>query len=349
MTALLTLPQVQTAPARRPDSRALLPLERYDRILVSFSGGKDSLALVLDLLERGVEKDRIQLWHQDVDGAHGVDQPFVDWPCTRGYVRAVGKALGVRVCFQWRLGGFLGEMLKQDAQTRPVRFERQDGGVGQAGGVKGKVGTRRRFPQASGDLRVRWCSAVLKIDAFALALNNDPALRAGTYLVLTGERREESAHRAAYAEKEPHRCDSGRRRVDAWRSVIDWSEERVWEIMRRWRINLHPAYRLGLSRVSCLGCVFGGADQWASVRKIAPNHFARIAAYEQEFGCTIKRGLSVEQSADRGTPYPACHDAGLVALAMSSNYPADQVVVRPGARGDRPPIGWRFVVAVAPI
>jgi 3'-phosphoadenosine 5'-phosphosulfate sulfotransferase (PAPS reductase)/FAD synthetase len=330
MTALLTLPQFQAGPARRPDTRDLLPLEKYDKILVSFSGGKDSLALVLDLLERGVSRERIQLWHQCVDGEAGVDQPFVDWPCTESYVRAVGKALGVRVLFQWRLGGFLGEMLKDKACTRPVRFERQDGGVAQAGGLKIKLSTRRRFPQASGDLRVRWCSAVLKIDVMALALNNEPAFRNGNILVLTGERREESANRATYAEREPHRCDCTRRRADAWRSVIDWSEEQVWHVMRRWRIRPHPAYRLGFSRVSCLACVFGGPDQWASVRKIAPDRFARIAAYEREFGCTIKRGLTVEELADRGTPYPACEDAGLVALAMSPDYPAYQVVVPDG-------------------
>jgi 3'-phosphoadenosine 5'-phosphosulfate sulfotransferase (PAPS reductase)/FAD synthetase len=319
----------------------LLPLERYDRILVSFSGGKDSLALVLDLLERGVSRERIQLWHQCVDGEAGVDQHFVDWPSTESYVRAVGKALGVRTLFQRRLGGFLGEMLKQNTCTRPVRFDRQDGGVGQAGGLKGKVGTRRRFPQASGNLAVRWCSAVLKIDAFALAVNNEPAFRTGTFLVLTGERREESANRATYAEREPHRCDCGRRRVDAWRSMIDWPEEDVWAIIRRWRIKPHPAYRLSFSRVSCLGCVFGGADQWASVRKIAPDRFARIAAYEHEFGCTIKRGLTVEELADRGRPYPTCDDAGLVALAMSPKYPADQVVMPDGEPWRLPPGAFR--------
>ncbi|MGH7072231.1 MAG: hypothetical protein ACREFO_19775, partial [Acetobacteraceae bacterium] len=134
MTALLSLPQVETRPARKPDIRDLLPLDEYDRILVSFSGGKDSLALVLDLLERGVSRDRIQLWHQCVDGEASVDQPLVDWPCTESYVRAVGKTLGLRVLFQWLLGGFLGEMLKENACTRPVRFERQDGSIGQAGG-----------------------------------------------------------------------------------------------------------------------------------------------------------------------------------------------------------------------
>ena len=49
----------------------------YDRILVAFSGGKDSLACLLLLLEAGVPPSRIELHHHDVDG----DQPFIDWPC----------------------------------------------------------------------------------------------------------------------------------------------------------------------------------------------------------------------------------------------------------------------------
>lgn len=338
MTPLLTLPIVRE---RKPDTRELLPLQQYDLCIVSFSGGKDSLALVLDLLDRGVPRGRIQLWHQGVDGEHGVDQPFMDWPCTRSYVAAVGAALGIRVLFQYRQGGFLGELTKHGTRTRPIRFERQDGTWGQAGGVNGKLGTRLRFPQVSSDLRVRWCSPLLKIDVAALAINNEPSFRGRRLLFLTGERREESTNRAAYAEKESHRCDRRYRRVDAWRSVIDWPESRVWDTIRRWRIRPHPAYRLGFPRVSCMCCIFGGPDQWATVRKIAPVRFARIAAFERDFGVTIKRGITVEQLAERGTPYPQCYDADLVALAMSDDYPADQVLLPAGEEWELPAGAFR--------
>ena len=46
----------------------LLPLEEYDKIIVLFSGGKDSLACVLHLLELGVPREKIELWHHDIDG-----------------------------------------------------------------------------------------------------------------------------------------------------------------------------------------------------------------------------------------------------------------------------------------
>lgn len=35
----------------------------YDKYIVSFSGGKDSTAVFLYLLDRGVPKDKIELWH----------------------------------------------------------------------------------------------------------------------------------------------------------------------------------------------------------------------------------------------------------------------------------------------
>lgn len=331
MSAVLTLPVA--GPAHKPDSRKLLPLDLYDYILVSFSGGKDSLALVLDLLEQGVPPERIQLWHQDIDGVAGVDEVFFDWPCTRSYVQAVGDALGIRVLFQAREGGFKGELMKEEARTLPIIFDRQDGTTGHAGGtLASKIGTRRRFPQKTGNLAVRWCSAILKIDVFALAVNNEPMFKKDKrLLVLTGERREESTNRATYAEKEPHRCDGKARRVDAWRSVIDWNEARVWEIIRRWGIVPHPAYRLGFPRVSCMACIFGQADQWASVRLLSPDLFDRIACLEMEFGATITRGKTVVQMADKGTPYPACHDAALASLAMGHAYPADAVRVAPEA------------------
>jgi 3'-phosphoadenosine 5'-phosphosulfate sulfotransferase (PAPS reductase)/FAD synthetase len=104
--------------------------------------------------------------------------------------------------------------------------------------------------------------------------------------------------------------------------VIDWTEEEVWNIMREYNVVPHPAYRLGWGRVSCLACIFGQRDQWASVRLIAPDLFNRIAGYERVFSKTIHRGKSVVDLADRGAPYAQCYNPELVALAMSRQYPA---------------------------
>lgn len=278
-----------------------LPL--YDAVIVAFSGGKDSLACLLYLLDQGVPREKIELWHHDVDGREG--STLMDWPCTRDYCRAIAKAFGVKLYFSWKEGGFEREMDRDGAATAPIWFETPDG-LRSTGG-KGPAGTRKLFPQVSPDLSVRWCSAYLKIDVGAAALRNQDRFTGKRTLFVTGERAQESAARAKYKTFEPHRADlrDGRRprHVDQWRPVHAWTEREVWEIIERHAVNPHPAYRLGWGRVSCAACIFGNADQWASLRAVNPPQFWIIAERERASGKTIKRKLSVVQTADLGKPY----------------------------------------------
>lgn len=311
--------------AVKPNTAELLPLGAYDRCIVSYSGGKDSTALVAWALDR-FPRERIELWHQDVDA----DAPLMDWPCTRGYVTAVARALGLKIRFQWKEGGFEGEMTRRERFTNPVRFELPDGTIGQAGGKTGKRATREKFPQVSADLSVRWCSAYLKIDVAAIAMRNDPEMDRGRFLFLTGERREESTARSRYAQTELHRCHNERgRTVHQHRAIIDQPEARVWDAHRELGILPHPAYRLGYPRLSCQHCIFQDADQCATNRKISPTAFARLREYEARWGVTIKRGRTLDQLADAGTPYAQADDTALVAVALNCNY-TEGVTVAPG-------------------
>lgn len=285
-------------------------LSSYDHVVVAFSGGKDSLACLLLLLEADVPRERIELWHHDIDGREGSN--LMDWPCTRDYCQAVADALGIPIYFSWKVGGFEREMTRDGAATAPVAYETPDG-VRFSGG-KGKPGRRMKFPQVSPDLSVRWCSAYLKIDVGAAAIRGQARFTGKRTLFVTGERAEESSSRARYKVLEPHRSDlrhgrpQNRRHVDQWRPVHSWNEARVWEIIARHCINPHPAYRLGWGRVSCAACIFGSANQWASLLAVNPGQFARVAAYERSFGVTIKRKLNVVQEAAKGRPYAGMSD-----------------------------------------
>jgi 3'-phosphoadenosine 5'-phosphosulfate sulfotransferase (PAPS reductase)/FAD synthetase len=295
-------------------------LSDYDRIVVFFSGGKDSVACVLKLIEMGVDRSKVELHHHDVDGREG--STLMDWPVTRSYVQAAGDALGMKVFFSWKVGGFEGEMLRHNSGTQPVTFTRGDGTLVTTGGDRSKNNTRRKFPQVSASLQSRWCSSVVKIEVGDRLINNDERFLIGKTLVVTGERAEESAGRAKYATFEPHRRDNrnGRkgRWVDHWRPVHGMKEEQIWNMIERHRVFAHPAYWVGLGRASCKNCIFGSAKQWATMSAHAPENFKQIADYEVEFGYTIHRTKSVVEQAASAKPYPTA--AQWMPLAMSGHF-----------------------------
>jgi len=320
-------------------------LNSYDYIIVAFSGGKDSMACLLHLFEMGVDRNKIEIWHHDIDGREGNTMPM-DWPCTPDYCRAVAREFGLPIYFSWKQGGFEGEMLRQDARTRPVSFETPEGDVVTVGGKRGKLTTRRRFPQVSVDLSVRWCSAYLKIDVCAAAINNQSRFLGKRTLLITGERAEEGKigkdgkpqGRAAYATLEPHKSDNRngkriRRHVDQYRPVHKWSEGDVWGIIEKYRVNPHPCYRLGFSRCSCFPCIFGGARQFATVKKLAPELFEAMANYEREFGSTLKRNVSLPVLVEGVDPYENMK-AKDIAAAFSTEW--TEMVVLPKGRWELP-------------
>lgn len=313
-------------------------LDEYSRIVIFSSGGKDSMACLLHLLDLGVPKSKLEIHHHDVDGREG--STLMDWPVTHAYVERIGIEFDIPVFFSWKVGGFEREMLRENCGTAPITFTRGDGSIVTMGGERSKANTRRKFPQVTANLAQRWCSSALKVEVGARLLINDPRFTEGKTLVITGERAEESANRARYAAFEPDRCDNrlGRvtRWIDHWRPIHAWKEAEVWALMERYRINAHPAYHLGFGRASCMACIFGSANQWATLREIAPVKFTRIADYEQEFGFTIHRKLGVNQLADRGTCHPTAHEWKDVALSHEYTLPffVNPWVLPAGAYGE---------------
>lgn len=88
----------------------------------------------------------------------------MDWPVTESYCIAIAKAFGVQITFSWREHGFEGEMLRNGDPTGAV-FIPDGEGHRRIGGT-GPEGTRRKFPQVSADLGVRWCSTPVDLHCF---------------------------------------------------------------------------------------------------------------------------------------------------------------------------------------
>lgn len=356
----------------------LLPLEDYDLIIVLFSGGKDSLAAYEVLRELGVPKEKIELWHHDIDGGH--PERRMDWPVTAAYVQAFAEAEGVALRRSWRQNGFFGELYRLGASW-PVQYDAGQDVVRtcplsekqrRSQELREKVlsardraeleryGRREKFPAKSGDLARRWCSAYLKIMVSDSVLRNlapgaptcGSALMAEVQgnlsahlahgpagiriLVVSGERRGESAGRAKYNEMEFHRAHAmkkARRTVHAWRPVIDCHEGDVWAILRRHHINPHPCYQAGWNRCSCMACIFSRPEHWAGLRELFPAEFEALCEDERRLGFTLDN--KVDLSAFTGSAKSCvCHDPVAIRQLQTGRFTPEDVYTSPGA--------WKF-------
>jgi 3'-phosphoadenosine 5'-phosphosulfate sulfotransferase (PAPS reductase)/FAD synthetase len=52
------------------------------------------------------------------------------------------------------------------------------------------------------------------------------------------------------------RGTNGKRTVDHWLPIHEWTEERVWQHIRAHGLEYHHAYDLGMPRLSCVFCIF---------------------------------------------------------------------------------------------
>ena len=128
-----------------------IDLSIYSRIVVCMSGGKDSLACLLHILELGACKSKIELWHHDVDGREG--SHLMDWTFMEDYNRCIASEFEVPL-----REGFEGELLKVNSISQPHLFESPEGLITlKRDLLRCRLGTRRKFPQVAASLQTRWC------------------------------------------------------------------------------------------------------------------------------------------------------------------------------------------------
>ena len=285
-------------------------LSEIDHVIIGYSGGKDSQACTSWALKH-FPKHKIELWHHDVDGAKGENAfgVYFDWEVTRRYCEATAKAYGLPLQFSWREGGLGAEMFKENKRTNDILFQDPESDVVRLETTtRAKIGTRRKFPAITADLKTRWCSGCAKISVGSRVLNSLERFKAKegekppVILFLTGERKEESTSRSKYsqiADDTPTRY----RRVIKYRPVLEWTEKQVWETLKESKIAPHPSYVLGYGRCSCQTCIFGTPNHWATVQELSPEKIDRIADVEKEFGFTLNHKKSIREVVAKGKSF----------------------------------------------
>ena len=110
----------------------------------------------------------------------------------------------------------------------------------------------------------------------------------GRIVSAMGMRAEESAARAR---KSPRRLNernsrAGRTWFD-WLPIFDLTERQVFRIIRDAGQSPHPAYAMGMSRLSCVFCIMASRADLRTAARLQPALYARYAEIERHIGHTL--------------------------------------------------------------
>ena len=162
-----------------------------------------------------------------------------------------------------------------------------------------KLGGRRlKFPAKGTTHQGRWCSGSLKASVQdSVTASLEKTKEDTRLLIVSGERRGESAGRSKYNEMEVHRTNAeakAHRIVHQWRPVIDYSEKDVWEVLKRHKVNPHPCYRAGWNRCSCAMCIFSTPTLFAGIRELYPEDYGMLKQDEEILGFTLDKNCDLD-------------------------------------------------------
>jgi 3'-phosphoadenosine 5'-phosphosulfate sulfotransferase (PAPS reductase)/FAD synthetase len=239
-------------------------LTSYDYILVNSSAGKDSQAMLdmlVDLATTAGVLDRLVVVHCDLGR--------VEWPGTRA-------------------------LAERQARHYGLRFEV----VSREQGLLEQIEERGMWP----DAKNRYCTSDHKRDQVAplmTALANEHRARAGKkahcrILNCQGLRAQESRERG---QKSPFtrdtRTSNGLKTVDIWYPIYLWTLDQVWARITASGVEHHPAYDLGMKRLSCVFCVFADAHSLTIAGRHNPALLDAYCAVEERIGHQFKKDLSI--------------------------------------------------------
>jgi len=213
-------------------------------IVVSVSGGKDSTALILALLE-AVDRGEIP--------RHLIRFAFADtgWeaPETYAYLDYLRTTLKIEI-----------DVVSVD------------------GGMRARIRHRAGFP---GRMQ-RWCTRELKIDPLR-AFHDRLIEETGVDTISAmGIRAAESESRSKMAEWEDE--PEGPRSWGGWlwRPLLQWSIEDVLTIHNHHGVKVNPLYQRGHNRVGCYPCIFANKEEIALIADHAPWRIDEIRQLESE-------------------------------------------------------------------
>ena len=246
-------------------------LHTYHRVMVNSSGGKDSqtaLRYVIDLARmQDYPRDRIVVAHADLGR--------MEWDGTK-------------------------DLAQQQAEHYGLRFlitERRDAG-GKTESLLDYVRRRGKWPSST----TRFCTSDFKRGPCGRLLTQlDREARTDRkqhiyILNVFGFRAEESTARAKRKVFDTNlRSSTTTRTVDDWLPIHSWTEEQVWASIRSSGVAYHPAYDLGMPRLSCSFCIFAPRPALLIAGKARPELLQEYVDLEREIGHDFQHNKPIRE------------------------------------------------------
>lgn len=199
----------------------------YDnkKIIVAVSGGKDSTAMCLNLLEQGYSTSDFTRVFMDTGWEHSSTYEYLD---------ELEKTIGPIIRFKQHID------YPEEYREHIEYFEQK---LGHESPMIRRIIKNRHFSNRF----QKWCTKDLKIKPIKKYFDSLDC----DYVNLVGIRKEESPRRSKMDEWEYNDF------FDCWihRPLIDWTEKQVIDIHHRFQLIPNRLYLNGFSRVGCYPCI----------------------------------------------------------------------------------------------
>lgn len=148
-------------------------------------------------------------------------------------------------------------------------------------------------------------SSRTKREAMAWYLNQTATIASAKSLLILGQRRSESAGRAAL----PDLTSASRSGLPVYRPILDWSLDDVFRYLDAKGVMAHPAYAKGRKRVGCVWCVHSSQDDLVRDAGLYPERCAMLRALRAEIGLSsVPEGIRQAEMFELGVcKYESVH------------------------------------------
>lgn len=261
-------------------------LDDYDIVVINSSAGKDSQAM-LDYVVSKAHCERYPL--EQIVVVHA-DLGRVEWAGTPELAQRQAEAYGLRFIKVSRPQGDLLDHIEERGMfpSSAARYCTSDHKRGQVAKVFTALVRewREDHPHWVGQVRILNCM---------------------------GLRAQESPKRAkADAFANDARATNGRRLVDTWLPVHEWTLTEVWKRVRDSGVEHHPIYDAGMPRLSCCFCVLASKSALVRAAQLNPDLAWEYAELEDRIGHTFQNGRSMLEILEEAEATPAA-EPGTVA------------------------------------